>query len=176
MRKSLVALVTSTLLGWLCSPTAAAGSYSEQTIVLASATVKVTVYYNAKHGYTVRSTFHIDKGSPLNIGCLYLNTDFRYLLQDHAGKTIPINQNALSIADGPHNSTSVQPNRPCEQEMGTSANIEVPYLTRGIRLAPLYPNLPAGVYTLHITFAPHGILEERQLLPVQLVVDSAHPL
>ena len=175
MRKPLMGLFAVIFLaGLMWSSTEAAVSYS-QRIILAGATVDVTVYYNERHGYTVRTTFHIEQGSPLTIGCLFLNKDFRYVLQDRAGNTIPINRAALAVADSPHTTNSIQPYRTCEQER-PNENALISHLTRGMRLAPLYPNLPAGVYSLYITFAPHGILEERNLLPVQLVVDRAHPL
>jgi hypothetical protein len=42
--------------------------------------------------------------------------------------------------------------------------------------APLYPNLPAGKYTLLITFAPRGVTQQATLPPVTLTVEQNRPL
>lgn len=158
------------------------GSYfsaSAETVSIGGATADVGVYYNQQYGYAVGATIHVEKGSPVNVGCLFLNSDFRYELRNSSNRVVPILQSGLAIADGPREAGPAFVSKP-NQSPGTCErrlpNEDFPIVRRAMRLSALYPNLPLGSYTLRITFAPQGLSEQAQLAPITIVVDKNHPI
>lgn len=143
-----------------------------QTVTLDGVVVRVTVRTDSsgspKKTHWISVGFHVDNGSSfVNKDCLTANRDFRYQLVNNDGREIPINQRVLDQTNVSPVS-SVPGTGSCKTRPGWSSRL--------LPLGPLYPKLPFGAYTLHMTFAPRGFSEEAALAPLRLVVDRGHPL
>jgi hypothetical protein len=137
--------------------------------------ISVAVYIGPSVDYPhsgnfVRAVFHAPKGSPLEVGCLSVNQDFRYQLRNGVGAIIPVNQQALNVHDLTPGQSIPVGVYPCANAHAGGTSV------KWMPLATFYPNLPPGTYTLQVTFAPRGLSQEAALPPVTITVDKDHPL
>lgn len=146
-----------------------------QTVSIGGTTAEVVVGPDSQRdGYRLDVLFRVPEGAPIGAGCISPNRDFRYELRDSHGTLVPVNQHALDTP--PYGeSTDVwsvnasNQNSPCtDRSPGVVKRITI--------LAPLYPRLAPGTYTLLITFAPRGQSQEAAFAPVSINVDAHHPL
>ena len=120
------------------------------------------------------SIFRASRGSTVHIACLSSHRDLRYELRDSSGKVVPINEQALkpygeSTWAGPVYVKGKGKDVPCaDQEWQQTKLVTI--------LAPLYPDLAPGTYTLQITFAPRGHTHQARFAPIRITVDNQHLL
>lgn len=181
-RRSVLILIATCLLS--TREVAIADSTKEliwaQTKTLDGVSVHASVEYISSFGYLVRAIVTAPKVANLDIGCIFLSTDFRYELRNSAGKIMPIDRHGLETAPTVMNiagySTSAravaQP--ACKPVLHTGSPAALT-IYRRLRLLPLYPGVSDGVYSLQITFAPRGFGQTMQFTPVKIIVDKNAP-
>jgi hypothetical protein len=142
-----------------------------RTVEVDGVSAAVAVYGGidvSREGYAVGATFQVAKGSPVFVACLTINRDFQYELTNSRGQVIPIDQKALEGMDITPRDVGVIGDCRVVPNVGQK-------MFKYLMLAPLYPNLAPGTYSLHVTFAPRGVSGRAELPPVQITVGNGHP-
>jgi hypothetical protein len=85
------------------------------------------------------------------VACLTVFRDLRYKLAGPSGRVLPLHAPLPKPAAG------------CVKSKDFHSE-------QTVRLSQLFGRLPAGTYTLQITFAPHGVAQRAALRPVLVIV------
>jgi hypothetical protein len=168
----LLAVIVATCLASVGAAAIADGvSLMHQTVNIDGISADVVVWGGldvAREGYGVGAWFRVANGSRVRVACLTINKDFQYELTNDRGHVIPIDKKVLDEMDITPSNIGVVGDCRVVSNVGQQT---FKYLI----LAPLYPNLAPGTYTLHITFAPRGVSGRAELPPVQITVGNGRP-
>ncbi len=121
-----------------------------------------------------RNDFEIDvvfRSSTYPVGCLSAYRDLQYELRDTDNRIVPVNQRTLKSPpyEGPG---TINHATKGDRHDGCAAKAPQGVWPEFARFSALYPNLPSGKYTLHITFAPHGTTQHADFAPIPISVGA----
>lgn len=169
--KILVAFLGATTCVAIAAPT----GLFKQTVSVSGTSANVDIAPTAQGtGYIVTAVFRTSGGA-VRAACLSAYRDLIYVLHDSTGHIVPINQNAVNNPPGSEShdyfsvSTRRSPGVSCEKSADRQA-------VRLARLDALYPHVGPGTYILQIYLAPRGLTQRAAFTPIEVTVDSQHPL
>lgn len=172
MRKAMIAFTVVALLAATASlPSFGAGDLLHQKLVVDGIAATVSVI-DPGNGIEIQARF---ESSWYPVGCLSAYRDLRYELRTSGNRVIPMNEQTWQNPpyEGPdivnHVISGPAPKPPsdCTENAVTAISYGWPH--RAV-FSALYPNLPPGEYALHISFAPHGIVEQGDFAPVRISI------
>jgi len=140
----------------------------DQRLVVGGIAATVSVI-NPGNGITVQAVF---QSSIYPVGCLSVYRDLRYELRASDGRLISVNQDTVQNQpyEGPQTLNHIisSSSRPA---VGCAANAVNGVWRAHALFTALYPNLPQGSYTLHISFVPRGTGQHADFAPVHISIE-----
>jgi hypothetical protein len=181
MRKAMLAFALATLSAAIAScRSSTPGFLLDQKVVVNGITATVTMYDRGTGIISVTGEF---ESSWYPVECLSLYRDMRYELRASDNRIIPMNEQTWQHPpdDAVFGSMNhVVRNRPGHrQTYQYDCGYIVPPLYHSTTLSAaasypllptLYAHLPPDEYTLHMSFAPHGIVEQADFAPVRISI------
>jgi hypothetical protein len=149
-----------------CGSHGSASDSFAQKLIVAGVATTITVAPAGLNNFEIDVVF---RSSTYPAGCLSAYRDLHYELRDPDNQIIPVNQQTLKNPpyEGPRDFEHVVKG---SHGHSCAANAPQGVWPEFARLSALYPNLPPGKYTLHISFAPRGWAQHADFAPVPITI------
>lgn len=142
---------------------------TKQTVTVGALSATIEVIPVLPNEYEINAQFHSSAPSTYAAGCLSAYRDLQYTLYDNNGKVVPLDPEVLRNPPFEGKSISGQSAHMLDRPPSCSQN--------GTRdgggyalLSKLYPHLPAGTYSLRVSFAPRGLAQQTAFVPVPITI------
>jgi hypothetical protein len=175
MQKAMVAFAVLTLSAAMAScRSSTPGFLLNQKVVVNGITATVRMYDRGSGIISIDGDF---ESSWYPVGCLSLYRDMRYELRASDKRIIPMNEQTWQHPPDDKDArmvlhvvrTSKMIPYDCTKMLSSyETTLSAAALYPG--LPALYPHLPPDEYTLRMSFAPHGIVEQGDFAPVRISI------